>query len=249
MFDFARVMFAGDTHGDTSNIVNFLIPLAKRSECPVIFVLGDFGFWSHQQSGIKFLFDVNKYLVRNDMWLFWLDGNHENHHLLNLLMEDEKNKTDDGFFHCAERILYSPRGHHFHWGDTDFMSFGGAYSIDRANRVLYRSWWENEIIDFSDYKKAISVDKNVDILLSHDTLNETTFEKINLDKMEPNTDANRKFVSAVADHFRVKRNIHGHYHVQEEKIIETSYGECLVNSLDCNIRPWLQTLIVETKGD
>lgn len=218
MFDFDKILFVGDTHGDSQNLINQIMPFCVKSGIKVIFVLGDFGFWEHEKEGKDFLFNLNKYLIKYDLYLFWLDGNHENHTLLRSKYFHPEFEVD-GFIKIRERIFHSPRGNFFTWGGINFMTVGGAYSIDVASRVIYKSHWPEETIANDEFKAIISTKNvvDVDVLLTHDVIRESKLEKT--DEFCRDTEYNRFLLSEIAECFKIKMNIHGHYHTRESQIV------------------------------
>lgn len=126
-----KILACGDTHGNTSALCNIAIPQAKKNGCEYIVQCGDFGYWEHQQDGVKFLNKVSKSLVRENIVMYWLDGNHENHPLL----WEKYPENEDGFCEVRPNLFYLPRGKVWKFGDVTCLALGGAFSIDKEWRV------------------------------------------------------------------------------------------------------------------
>lgn len=233
-FDFKKVLFVGDTHGDLENALG-LVEEAVLTECEAIFVMGDFGFWEHTEEGEEFLDVLNRKLYENGKILFFVDGNHENHFLLKKDYHTEGNTTADGFHPIRNCILHSPRGNHFIWNGISFVTLGGAFSIDKAFRVEGRSWWYDELITIADMKKIKNLGIKADILLSHDAPIEVKngyFRMIHKNTFFE-SNCNRECISEAATILKVKMIIHGHYHFRHSEIIKLNDRDVIVEGLDC----------------
>jgi len=192
-----NVLAIGDTHGNTSAICNVAIPTAKKRDCKIIVQLGDFGYWEHAETGKRFLNKVSKALVRENMIMYWIDGNHENHPLL---WETYFPSGPDGLVMIRENLWYVPRGTVWKIGDVTCLGLGGAFSIDKQWRIeqelqdrghspfttlmgdsSYKEWasqreghtlwWPTEMITYEQAKlaRATAAEKGpVDLMFTHD---------------------------------------------------------------------------------
>lgn len=178
-----KILAIGDTHGNTSAICNIAIPQARKNNCDTIVQCGDFGYWEHQQEGVRFLNKVSKALVRENMTMLWLDGNHENHPLL---WEKYTPAGEYGFCMVRPNLYYMPRGTVFKLGHVTCLALGGAFSIDKEWRLQHElrdagllkpadyissapqlrdysigsdfkhtMWWPTEMITFEQSRTAI----------------------------------------------------------------------------------------------
>lgn len=125
-----KVLFAGDTHGQVDQIA-YLVHQAWLERAEAIFILGDFGAWEHEKSGEEFLDAVDFLATRQGIPVYFLDGNHDKSSLLHEYYEP----NEEGFLVCRESLFYAPRGLRWTWNGRTFMSFGGAYSVDKAERL------------------------------------------------------------------------------------------------------------------
>lgn len=251
----SRIMFAGDTHGDTMH-VTFLIDHAVKTGADAVFVLGDFGIWNHADQG-KFIESVNKRADRAGVRVYFLPGNHDNYDVL-AEWEQGNERDGDGFVRVLPNLHYSPRGHRWTWGGVRFMSLGGAYSVDKDWRTeedekLRRSarvrremgmslnarqryieetghylWWPQEEITDDELEFALRPGE-VDVLLTHDKPRASNpgWNRKDLIQCHPNQDK----IQAVVNAKRPKLLLHGHLHHPYEQVISE---RTLVKSLDCN---------------
>jgi predicted phosphodiesterase len=249
-----RILFAGDTHGDT-NHVRWLIEKAVKLDCQAVFVLGDFGIWNHADQG-KFVDSVSKFSRLADVPVYFLPGNHDNYDLLEE-WEKESQRDEDDFVRVPPNLHYSPRGHRWTWGGVRFMSLGGAYSVDRPGRIeddanllkgarakaamghtlsakqryILRTgqyyWWPQEEISEEEAQYALRPGP-VDVLLTHDKPRDSDpgWHRKDLFRCHPNQDK----IQAVVNAKRPEVLLHGHLHFPYEQMV----GQTWVKSLDCD---------------
>lgn len=199
-----RVLLAGDVHMRTKQ-VEYLIRMAKAEGCEAIFQLGDLGFWAHMQDGMQFLFKVGKMLDHENIDLYWIDGNHDNHSLL----WSYKHPLRDGWPMIAPRIYYCPRGTRWTWRGVKFIGVGGGFSIDKEYRKPEKSWWFQETI--TDEQVIAASTDLVDVMLCHDVpwLVKLPFTDY---KNDLETEMNRRQLLKIAEAVKPKLIVHGHYH-------------------------------------
>lgn len=255
----SRMMFVGDSHGDL-NFLEIMVDKAVRTDCKIIFQLGDFGYWEHTSSGVAYLNALQRVLNEADKAFYFLDGNHDNHPLLWSKYTDV---DDEGFVIVRPNIFYSPRGHRWRWNNTSFLSLGGAYSIDKDWRVeqyddvlhafidggytraealresaKYEAWWDTEMITPDQMETSIKGGK-VDILLSHDVGTDVDMNAVMIShgrgniKTDPNSWDNRKRLQEVINAVRPDTVHHGHWHVD----YRTKEGGTRYAGYDCNMHP------------
>lgn len=251
----SKILFAGDTHGDTMHVA-FLIDRTVKTGSDAVFVLGDFGIWNHSDQG-KFTDTVSKFARKAGVQVYFLPGNHDNYDLL-AEWESENQRDKDDFVRVLPSLLYSPRGHRWTWNGVRFMSLGGAYSVDKnwrveEDRVLLKSararramglslnakqryiertghyaWWPQEEITDAELEFALRPGE-VDVLLTHDKPRTSNpgWNRKDLIQCHPNQDK----IQAVVNAKQPKLLLHGHLHHPYEQVI----GErTMVKSLDCN---------------
>ena len=201
-----KIMFAGDIHGNESHL-RWLYKHAKKNDVETIIACGDFGYWVHLPFGKRFLSLCANLAEKNEIPLMWIDGNHENHDLLDNLRD--LHGSDNPIPTPNEWVKWIPRGCRFDINGHTFMGYGGAYSVDWKQRELGRSYWRQEVI--SPYHiDSLSSDK-VDVLITHDAPfgKELTYK----DDI-PVSVYQRELVLEIQD--KVSPNLHvcGHHHVR-----------------------------------
>ena len=132
-----RIFITGDKHG------TFLpfFTLAEKMELKdddILIIAGDAGYvWNEDFSyGIETLQQLFPGTI------VFIDGNHENHALLNSL---EVCTWQGGQVHrVGERVYHLMRGEIFSIYGKTFFVLGGARSIDKDRREEGISWWQEE---------------------------------------------------------------------------------------------------------
>lgn len=157
------VMFLGDAHGDRG-FTKSAITWASNNAIDKIIQVGDLGFWPRTNNGKKFLHDVGKESAVCNVPFYFIDGNHEDH----LVLDQLRARENDGFITYGKYpITYIDRGTSWEWGGVRFGAFGGAFSIDRKHRIedsASYGWFRNEMPDES----KIDALGKVDVLITHD---------------------------------------------------------------------------------
>lgn len=223
-----RVFVTGDTHGDDDigklkgNAFPQSATLAKDD---YLIVAGDFGgvFFGTLDNKTD-LYDVpsklrpfigaDYYLLkwyeeRNYTTLF-VDGNHENHALLDSYPVEIWN---GGKVHKINSSVYHlMRGQVFNIGDIKIFTMGGASSIDKQYRDENISWWSRELPSKEEYAEAKkNLDRNnnvVDYVITHCASTQIT-KAINEDKI---IDELTDFLDFIEKEVKYKHWYFGHYH-------------------------------------
>ena len=174
-----------------------------------VIVLGDFGICWDNSAEENWWLDW----FENKPWTtLWIDGNHQNFPLLYSYPEEEWN---GGMTHVLRpHIRHLCRGEIFNIDGLTFFTFGGATSVDRHLRVEGKTWWEQEIGNYSEFEHAANNlrahDMKVDYILTH-TASNRIIQKIDrwFPQFDPITNFLDKFVEEEVEY---KRNFFGHYH-------------------------------------
>lgn len=155
--------FTGDIHGDIEKIrLDFFRSLSAND---VILVAGDFGYcWDKKYEAIWN--EISKDIKAN---VLITPGNHENYEILYVFPQV---KIYGGIaYQMNKNTFFLKHGEIFEIDDIKILSFGGAESIDKGDRLYNISWWPQEIPNHSDYNNAIKNlikhNWNIDVLLSH----------------------------------------------------------------------------------
>ena len=132
-----RIFITGDKH-------RTFIPLFGLAEhielknTDILMIAGDAGYvWDDH-----YLYDVETLQQIFPGTLVFIDGNHENHALLNRLKVIQWN---GGKVHqVGQRVLHLMRGEIYCIYGRTFFTFGGARSVDKDRREEGISWWKEE---------------------------------------------------------------------------------------------------------
>lgn len=158
-----KIGFTGDTHGD----LNFQqVHRARRMGITHLFICGDFGYvWDDSHKEQKRL----NYLSKLGITLMFVDGNHENHDILDKLPVET---MFGGKVHkIRDNIIHLMRGEVYEINGLKYFAFGGANSTDKEFRKEGKSWWAREKPSDEEILNAdinlCKYDYKVDIILTH----------------------------------------------------------------------------------
>lgn len=234
-----RIGLVGDTHGDVRDTVNVLNQMGKR-KISHVFVVGDFGLWTHFADGQEFLDRVQATAEGNNLSVFAVGGNHENWDHWNWFVENMP--THKGFGMVRRRVLLAPKAHEFRIAGKQFVVAGGAVSVDKASRLQSESgrymdstgrminkgtgprtlWWPNEELTDQDVIRIERDFPKADILLTHDCSNYTHFQ--HRLKPDPDSERHRHRIDKVIAAVEPKVHFHGHMHTKYEWENALSHG-------------------------
>lgn len=206
-----KTVLVGDTHGDAQFVAN-VNRFARDAGATTIVQLGDFGYNFDR----NLLASIGAFLDRSEenRW-YWLDGNHDHHdYIEDVILKDQPWDVPVPHFH--DRMFYCPRGSTTMLGDTKVMFLGGAFSIDRAYRKEYVSWWPQETIRHKDMIAANQNKDGVTVMFTHDAPPNDGLEPLLWQglgyKIDEASRSNRENLAAVVNVVRPDRLYHGHYH-------------------------------------
>lgn len=162
-----RLLVTGDLHGDAAALTMIGKQMEPRD---ILFAAGDFGFlFLDDEQEHSFLTDVDLFLRKNESYIVFVDGNHENHKALAAFPTEEWQGAK--VHRIRSHIIHVMRGEVLTLKGKRIYCFGGAFSIDRSWRVLNESWWEEEIPtdeEFSHGTKTLEkYGYNIDYVLTH----------------------------------------------------------------------------------
>lgn len=223
-----RIAYAGDWHGNQHWALN-AIHHARTAGAEMILHLGDFGYDFHP----LFLRRLTNELACDDMYLFFVDGNHENFERLHRFSLDE-----DGLRPLTDRIIHLPRGYRWTWHAVRYLALGGAVSVDRKWREEGRSWWPQETMREDDLAAATAGGR-ADILISHDVPAGFTIPGLAPPGTFPDdaiadAEAHRHRFREVADAVQPVQIWHGHYHFRYSRTVDWGWGDIRIEGLDCD---------------
>lgn len=158
-----KIGITGDTHGDKDFKQ---IYKAKKMGFTHIIIAGDFSYiWDNSFKENKRLDFLNKIGIT----ILFVDGNHENHPLLNTY---EVIDIFNGKAHkIRENIIHLTRGQIYNINNKRIFTFGGADSIDKLFRKKGKTWWAEEMPTKEEMEIGINnLKKNnyeVDYIITH----------------------------------------------------------------------------------
>ncbi|RPE77871.1 MULTISPECIES: metallophosphoesterase [unclassified Frondihabitans] len=168
--DETHVLIAGDWHSNLSWLLN-VIPRA-RSASPTartLLQLGDFNIGAGRHA--KAFVNMADSLCRGQgiERLLITPGNHDHWGRL----ENIEGWHEGRPAQISERIWVLPRGYRFAIGGRTFMSFGGAASLDRHDRVEGETWWPSEVGSDLEFSSAAAAGR-ADVMLTHEAVDGAT---------------------------------------------------------------------------
>ena len=175
-----RIFVTGDTHGDFRRFTSSNWKTGKElDKNDYVIITGDFGgIWDVNKSGKEELHWLN-WLDEKPWTTLFIDGNHENHDRLNSLplidmFGSQAGKVNDSVFHLRRGEIYNIAG-------RKIFTFGGGFSIDKARRTEFISWWSQELPNNEEFKKGLKslqkVNNKVDYIITH-SVPEIMFKKL-----------------------------------------------------------------------
>ena len=235
--DPSRLLVAGDTHGNWLHWKHVLLPAAHEHRVDGIVQLGDFGYWPLTGDGRDYIKVLTGQLAKADLWVVFVDGNHEDHKALLQIPP-----RADGLVEITERILWAPRAHRWAWSGIRFVALGGAFSIDRRYRKLDSGrwgWFEEETITAEQAERAIASGP-ADVLLTHDApVDALPKGSETPEKYEESTLEGTRRVQAVAVATKPKLLLHGHWHQFQQVALPGRETEVIGLSTDGTRKSWI----------
>jgi len=163
------IFITGDTHSNI-DIKKLSNKNFKQNESltrnDYVIVAGDFGFiWDNSEEEKWWL----KWFADKKYTILFVDGNHENHELLNSYPIELWN---GGKVHkITDNVIHLMRGQVFNINGKKIFTFGGATSIDKERRIEHISWWKEELPTTRELNEGIdNLEKNnweVDYVITH----------------------------------------------------------------------------------
>lgn len=159
---YKNVYFFGDPHGINIiyDILRTYVNENNISDNSVIFSCGDNGIGFYDIKTDSHKLDLcNDICVKHNIQLILIRGNHDNPNLYN--ESSPLNKSNISLVDDFTIVKTQ---------DYNVICIGGAISIDRTNRVIGKTYWENEgtkKLDDELKEEIKSLDFNIDIVCSH----------------------------------------------------------------------------------
>lgn len=196
-----KTLIIGDVHG-CWEMANKTISLALGAHPDIerIIQVGDFGFFPN-------LYNFRPWTKEFEQECIWIDGNHDNHDILQDGWPDPLPDHMKDWVKMCERWRYNARGH----VEDGILYIGGAKSIDRHHRTEGLDWWQREELSYQDQEDVLDAIEQNDIhtVISHDCPDQVA-HLLKSHHMEP--DPTRNFLAHVLDEVRPERWFFGHHH-------------------------------------
>lgn len=213
-----NVIVVGDIHGDWGKL-NALIS-KKRPD--IILACGDFGWWPKMEVQKPVLYGKQKKwelkgVKRQEASVYWCDGNHEEHPLL----------QQDGLIHeMYEGVFFCSRGSSIVLPDGREVVFaGGADSVDKNMRTPGHDWFPEETIKNSDIDRILA-HKKADIVVSH-TCPKSFLPFLSGGNYAKCNDPSCVALEYVLDKLRPSLWFFGHWHLRKEGYVKGCRFHCL----------------------
>lgn len=162
------IYITGDTHGpiDIHKLNKRYFDDSTLTKKDYLIICGDFGLVWDNSPEEKYWLD---WLNDKNYTTLFIDGNHENHSLLNSYPIETWN---GGKVHkIRDSVLHLMRGQVFTIDNHTFFTMGGADSIDKDWRIPGKSWWSEEMPSDEEYIEAnlnlYNYENEVDYIITH----------------------------------------------------------------------------------
>lgn len=228
MDDPARVLIAGDTHGDI-DWLGWLAKTAAANHCDGILQLGDLGMWTDRHiytylgqlaPNERWMTELANRCTRHGIWLRYIDGNHDNHPGYR-----KRYRADPatGIRTIRPGIIdWADRGAIWTWHGIRFAALGGSISLDRSLRDEGRNQWTRTEPTTRRQLGTLTRRLNgqpVDILITHDApILPPGIHPIPETDRDPtlhiDTARNVEIINEAVQQLQPKLVIHGHYHLR-----------------------------------
>lgn len=212
------ILLSGDLHGhiDIHKFSHDRFPIGHSylNKNDYVIILGDFGLLWDNSKTEKYWID---WLSDKPWTTLFLDGNHENFDMINKLPLVEKfggkvGKVTNSIFHLRRGGIYII-------DDKKFFTFGGATSIDKANRTIGISWWPEEVPNHTEMQDGLdNLERHgneVDYVLTH-TCPQRIVELIVNKIYEEMPDPTRIYLDEIDKKVKFKKWFFGHWHDDKE---------------------------------
>lgn len=214
-----KTLIIGDVHGCWDDL-NIVLARAFRDHDDIerVVQVGDLNYaWLIQGKPFTYIYKFweDEHLEKMKSIPFnWLDGNHENHDQLDL---------DGGA--SQPGMIYQRRGSVVDFGEPfgRAMFFGGASSIDQADRTEHLSWWRQESIKYGQVRAALEEKHPINVIFSHDHPIAFPYKswKDNFARSD------RQALDALRDYFKPKWWFFGHHHKFGRGVTEGTSWVCV----------------------
>lgn len=241
------ILFTGDTHRaydlDKVQRLGSVLRDPGKPMDNYLIIAGDFGgVWKKPDSkrkrinseDLKFIEETFK---DKPFTTLFIDGNHENHAVLNSLPKYKKwggqvHRITNYCYHLLRGEVYTIQGY-------KIFTMGGAMSVDAEFRIPGVSWWAEELISQEDYDRAIANlarhNNTVDYVVSHTCPDSIT--KIIEQELPPfiwgeqQKDPSCEFLEKLRSTVSFKEWMFGHFHIDKNIVYDNTQFHALYNNV------------------
>lgn len=197
-----KIAIAGDWHGITEAMLSGMRYAARHGADAVIHV-GDFAF----RFSAQFLSELAEQVRISGVPIYFIRGNHDDRDYLDSFLTDSYSPAE-----IVPGVFYVPDGAVVSFGNTDIAFLGGAYSVDRARRVLGETWWENEEPDADAVQHFVDGGIQAPVMVVHELPRNAL--NVNGRHHMIETLPSREMTQKAIDAVRPKIVFNGHMHVR-----------------------------------
>jgi DNA repair exonuclease SbcCD nuclease subunit len=204
----------GDLHGyiDISKLNSKRFPQNDElTKDDFVFIAGDFGLVWNNKNDEKYW---RRWLRSKSFTTLFIDGNHENHELLDSYPIEHWN---GGKVHkISDSIIHLMRGQVYRINNYKIFTFGGARSHDKEYRRENINWWSREMPSEEEYLEGImNLDNHnweVDIVITH-TCPSSTVSLLNKAlNISSEIDELNNYLETIKNRLGYKKWYFGHFH-------------------------------------
>lgn len=148
----------------------------------------------------------------------------------------------DGTRPISDYIIHLPRNLRWEWKGVSFLALGGAFSIDKYNRIPGKEWWPEETITMQEAEIACA-GGHADVMITHDIPERFMIASLTkTDMLWPkdmvrSSNLHRSLLQSIVDEVRPDRLIGGHYHTRQHGLLHGNDYTTIIDILDMNGSP------------
>lgn len=208
------IYITGDTHGpiDIHKLNKRYFDDSTLTKDDYLIICGDFGLVWDNSPEEKYWLD---WLNEKNYTTLFIDGNHENHSLLNSYPIET---WSGGKVHkIRNSILHLMRGQVFTIDNHTFFTMGGAASVDKDWRTPGKSWWPEEMPNEEEHTEAnlnlYNYENEVDYIITHTA--PTSIVNQLIPEIKP-PDRLTDFLEDIKKSIKYKHWYFGHFHDDQD---------------------------------
>ena len=213
------IFYVGDTHGRLDDVKE-IEEAAVKAGAKIIIQVGDFGMYFDGPSC-----GLSEWFSSRVSGLPWITcgGNHDNWPLWRSLPEVDM--FGGKVTQLAPGCFFAERGSTLNLEGEKHLFFGGAESIDKADRVEGLDWWRDETPNMEEVNNFFDAmeDFKPEVVVTHDAPLRISIKKYNRER-----NPTPQFLESVLKHcdHTPERWYFGHHHVVGEWNVEGTKFYC-----------------------